>query len=102
MQAKRAAYFGKDNDFASYTKNGTRINKRDQYGFGLRGTKAEDLPYLEAIWSPRGAECLNPENRRRRKTVNVPTGHTLRRCDDPPPPGWSLEGKFATSPVELE
>ena len=100
LQAKRAAYFVGKGDLASYTRNGTRIYKRDQYGFGVRGgSRAEELPHLEAIWSPQGAVCLNPDNRRLRRSVTLP-GTAVPPCGSPP--RWSLEGKLATSPVQLE
>ncbi|WP_143177989.1 ADYC domain-containing protein [Cystobacter ferrugineus] len=61
LQAKRAAYFVGHRDFKSYTKKGTKIEKWDQYASG----EGEPVERIEALWSPRGAVCFNPENRRR-------------------------------------
>lgn len=104
LQAKRAAYFVQSNDFNSYTVNGTLIQLRDQYG--IQQTDPKTL-HLEAIWSPRGAVCLNIQNVRRdelRKTIsglNRPQpggkeGYNVPPCSNPPE--WSLKGKLATGP----
>ncbi|EPX55258.1 hypothetical protein D187_009465 [Cystobacter fuscus DSM 2262] len=61
LQAKRAAYFVGHRDFKSYTKKGTKIEKWDQYASG----DGEPVERIEALWSPQGAVCFNPENRRR-------------------------------------
>ncbi|WNG27839.1 hypothetical protein F0U62_30395 [Cystobacter fuscus] len=61
LQAKRAAYFVGHRDFKSYTKKGTKIEKWDQYASG----DGKPVERIEALWSPQGAVCFNPENRRR-------------------------------------
>jgi hypothetical protein len=61
LQAKRAAYFVGHGDFKSYTKKGTMIEKWDQYALG----DGKPVERIEALWSPHGAVCFNPENRRR-------------------------------------
>ncbi|WP_253977612.1 ADYC domain-containing protein [Myxococcus dinghuensis] len=95
LQAKRAAYFVGRGDLKSYTRNGTRINKRDQFGLGRNANgQVEELRTLEALWSPQGAVCLNPENRRV-PDIALPTG--MRGV--PPcarPPRWTPTGKLAT------
>ncbi len=97
LQAKRAAYFVGRGQLRSYTANGTNIFRRDQFGFGRnsRGT-VDDLPFLEAIWSPYGAECLNVENRRRRD-IAIPNTYGVPPCR---PVQWTREGKLATGPME--
>ncbi|QRN99359.1 hypothetical protein JRI60_10210 [Archangium violaceum] len=76
LHAKRAAYFVGQGDFASYTRNGTRILVRDAYGIQGKGARLEQL---EAVWGPQGAVCLNPENRRRPE-VDLPTYPGVRPC----------------------
>jgi hypothetical protein len=97
LQAKRAAYFVGHGDLRSYTATGTLILRRDQFGFGrnARGTM-DEIPYLEALWSPYGAECLNVENRRRRDIV-IRNTYGVRECT---PVQWTQERKLATGPVE--
>ncbi len=69
LQAKRAAYFVGNGNYQSYTKPGTKIIKWDQYASGGDKPTPEELaklaPHIEALWSPRGAVCFNPQNRRR-------------------------------------
>lgn len=69
LQAKRAAYFVGNGNYQSYTKPGTKIIKWDQYATGGDKPTPEQLaklaPHIEALWSPRGAVCFNPQNRRR-------------------------------------
>lgn len=92
LQAKRAAYFVGLGDPKSYTKSGTEIFLRDP--FGIQTSSAEPL---EAFWSPRGAECLNPDHLRRpelRGTLSVPP--SVPRCDTPP--RWGPLGKIAVKP----
>ncbi|GEN12104.1 hypothetical protein SAMN05443572_111231 [Myxococcus fulvus] len=95
LQAKRAAYFVGRGDLASYTRNGTRIARRDEFGLGRSANNhVEELRTLEALWSPQGAVCLNPENRRVPDML-LPEG--LRGV--PPcasPPTWTPTGKLAT------
>jgi ADYC domain len=97
LQAKRAAYFVGKGDFRSYTANGTQIRRRDQFGFGrnTRGT-IDDIPYLEALWSPYGAECLNVGNRRRRD-IAIENTRGVPPCT---PVQWTRERKLATGPLE--
>ena len=106
LQGKRAAYFVGHGDLRSYTVTGTQINVRDEYGVltvnttNGDGTVVPNIPRLEAIWSPKGAVCLNRENLRRKK------GDTGFK-DNPsvPPCGqelkWLPDGTFATGPVQL-
>ncbi|RKH24297.1 hypothetical protein D7V77_21165 [Corallococcus sp. CA041A] len=95
LQAKRAAYFVGRGDLKSYTRNGTRIDKRDQFGLGRNAnSQVEELRTLEALWSPQGAVCLNPENRRV-PDIAPPAG----MLGVPPcarPPTWTPTGKLAT------
>lgn len=96
LQGKRAAYFVRFGDYTTYTKNGTHIQMRDQFGIN-----ANDVDYLEAIWSPGGAVCLNVENVRRdefRATVDSLNGKGFKVPPCAKPPQWSKEGKFATGP----
>jgi ADYC domain-containing protein len=91
LQAKRAAYFVGRGDLKSYTQSGTEIVLRDPFGI-----QAYDTLPPEAIWSPRGAECLNSDRLRRaelRGTLAVPPD--MPRCD---PLAWSRYGKLATGP----
>jgi hypothetical protein len=73
------------------------IRRRDQFGFGrnTRGT-IDDIPYLEALWSPYGAECLNVGNRRRRDMAITNT----RGVPECTPVQWTRERKLAPGPVE--
>ncbi|HEU4533501.1 MAG TPA: ADYC domain-containing protein [Polyangiaceae bacterium] len=90
LQAKRAAYFVGRGDPTSYTKDHTPIKVRDPFGI-----MTNNAPPLEAIWSPRGAECLNGDLLRRpelRGTLAIPPG--VPRCS----PSWSDVGKLATGP----
>ncbi|PTL82276.1 hypothetical protein DAT35_21040 [Vitiosangium sp. GDMCC 1.1324] len=103
LQAKRAAYFVGASDFKSYTKKGTLILKRDQYGYGF---EQDTIPRVEAIWGPQGAVCFNPENRRRPdaeawagQDPNNLNTHGVPPCS---PADWSLQGKFATGPAEKQ
>ena len=91
LQAKRAAYFVGLGDPKSYTKTGTKIFKRDQYGIN-----SAPVDRLEAIWSPRGAVCLNPQNRRRRD-ICLPDAYLSQvpECKDEHL-RWSEYGKLAT------
>lgn len=59
LQAKRAAYFVKSGDYASYTAEGTHIEVQDWYGF-MNGS----MPGVEAVWGPEGASCFSPTYRR--------------------------------------
>ncbi len=97
LQAKRAAYFVGRGDLRSYTATGTLIRRRDQFGFGRNtaGT-VDEIPFLEAIWSPQGAECLNVENRRRRD-IAIRNTYGVPACN---PVRWTQEGKLATGPLE--
>ncbi|NVJ05844.1 hypothetical protein HUW63_11450 [Myxococcus sp. AM001] len=93
LQAKRAAYFVGQGDLSTYTVSGTEILRRDAHGFGRdSNNKLQDLGYLEALWSPRGAECLNLANRRGR--VPIQNGLTLPACG--PSPTWSSQARLAT------
>ncbi|NOJ82659.1 ADYC domain-containing protein [Myxococcus xanthus] len=93
LQAKRAAYFVGQGDPGSYTVSGTEILRRDAHGFGRNSNNdLQELEYLEALWSPRGAECLNLANRRSK--VPIPNGLTLPACG--PLPKWSSQARFAT------
>jgi hypothetical protein len=93
LQAKRAAYFVGHGDLRAYTESGTEILRRDEHGYGRdSGRDIEELTYLEAIWTPKGAECLNMENRRR--NIKPPDTYGVPPC--PTPPQWSQEGKLAT------
>ncbi|HEU4533336.1 MAG TPA: ADYC domain-containing protein, partial [Polyangiaceae bacterium] len=92
LQAKRAAYFVGLGDPKSYTQGGTPIFLRDP--FGIQTSSADPL---EALWSPRGAECINPDRLRRpelRGTLPIPP--SVPRCDTPP--RWGPLGKIAVKP----
>lgn len=86
LQAKRAAYFVGQGDLKSYTLTGTKILKRDAYGFGRDAeNQIERTDLLEALWSPRGAVCLNPEHRRHPEIPLHPEhGPRIERCEAPP------------------
>jgi hypothetical protein len=97
LQAKRAAYFVRFGDTGSYTVNGTSIFWRDPFGIRAEPAHPPDGSWvngLEAIWSPEGAECLNPDHRRRME-LPVPA-HALPRCD---PARWTAAGKIAITPA---
>ncbi|WP_163992799.1 ADYC domain-containing protein [Pyxidicoccus caerfyrddinensis] len=93
LHAKRAAYFVQFGDFNSYTVSGTEIFKRDPFGIN-----SEQMDHLEALWSPRGAECLNRGNARHRELL--PDSGTLPSC---PETRWEQNGfgRLATSPQSL-
>ncbi len=93
LQAKRAAYYVGLGDTTSYTRNGTGIYRRDPFGIHSEPQGAPDEAWassLEAIWSPRGAECLNLD-RRRRQDIDVPD-RRLPRCSAPQ---WTPTAKIA-------
>ncbi|MCY1040103.1 ADYC domain-containing protein [Corallococcus sp. bb12-1] len=93
LQAKRAAYFVGLGDLQTYTVSGTDFLRRDAHGFGIRSSdRLDELEHVEALWSPRGAECLNPMNRRR--DLPLPKGLQLPLCGGSPQ--WSATGTFAT------
>ncbi|MCP3061091.1 hypothetical protein LXT21_20125 [Myxococcus sp. K38C18041901] len=98
LQAKRAAYFVGRGDLSSYTRNGTRIAKRDELGLGRNANNhVEELRTLEALWSPLGAVCLNAENRRV-PDIDLPAGlYDVPPC--PRSPTWTSTGKLATGTV---
>ncbi|AEI68191.1 ADYC domain-containing protein [Corallococcus macrosporus] len=97
LQAKRAAYFVGQGDLRTYTVSGTEILRRDAHGFGRDSNDdLQELEYLEALWSPRGAECLNLVNRRGR--APIPNGLTLPACA--PSPKWSSQARLATGVVQ--
>jgi ADYC domain-containing protein len=92
LQAKRAAYFIGHGDPETYTQSGTEIFLRDPFGI-----QTYEVDPLEALWSPRGAECLNPEHLRRpelRGVLTIPPD--VPRCDVPP--RWGVFGKIAIRP----
>ncbi len=95
LHAKRAAYFVGFGDLKSYTATGTPILKRDQFGIGIH---QDDIhgENIEALWSPKGAVCLNPENRRHPE-IPLASLHGLPSCGSPPV--WTTKGKLATSPA---
>lgn len=94
LQAKRAAYFVGQGDLRAFTVSGTPFLRRDAHGFDPRtGARLEDLEALEALWGPRGAVCLNPENRRQ-STPPLPKGLSLPRCG--PAPQWRTDAPLAT------
>jgi hypothetical protein len=98
MQAKRAAYFVSQGDLKSYTKNGTKIQLRDQYGI-----MKDKVAYPEAIWSPEGAVCINSANLRQGKDPQIwgslpADTRGLPECN---PLEWSEKGKLATGPQKL-
>jgi ADYC domain len=97
LQAKRAAYFAGPSGGAyrksSFTLNGTPLVVRDTAGI-LSGP---DPAYLEAVWSPQGAVCLNRENLRVPEFRSiVPYASWLPSC---PPGDWRALGAFATGRV---
>ncbi len=93
LQAKRAAYFVGQGDLRTYTVSGTEFLRRDAHGFGRdSNSDLRELRYLEALWSPRGAECLNLENRRGKAPIR--NGLTLPACG--PAPQWTPGARFAT------
>ncbi|NTX66434.1 hypothetical protein HUA74_37825 [Myxococcus sp. CA051A] len=100
LQAKRAAYFVGKGDLKSYTLTGTRIVKRDEYGFGRDAEGGiERTDFLEALWSPEGAVCLNPEHRRHPEIPLHPEhGPRIERCEAPSGQLilWRDNGKLAT------
>jgi hypothetical protein len=95
LQAKRAAFFVQYNDLTTYTLKGTAIELRDQFGIN-----ENDIDYLEAIWSPGGAVCIDTENLRHTQFTNtvkaLMTKHKVPSCAQPPV--WSKQGKLATGP----
>ncbi|HEX5749579.1 MAG TPA: ADYC domain-containing protein [Archangium sp.] len=101
LQAKRAAYFVGKGDWRSYTKRGTKIFRRDQYGFAR---PQDSIDRVEALWSPLGAVCLNTKNRRRptaepwlgQNPNNLKT-YGVGPCT---PEDFTLQGKIFTGPVE--
>jgi hypothetical protein len=99
LHAKRAAYFVQFGNFNSYTKSGTHIFKRDPFGIN-----AERMDHLEALWSPRGAECLNLANVRRDELrallTDLKRDTGLRDCTET---RWEQNalGRLATSPESL-
>lgn len=101
IQAKRAAYFVGKGDLTSYTKTGTEIFLRDQYGVGLK--QGDVIPHLEAIWSPTGAVCVNPDSLRHLNNQPAVTQQAgkfgIPSCTKPP--AWNEQGKLATSPKVL-
>lgn len=99
LQAKRAAYFVGLGDFKSYTKNGTRILRRDAFGINT-----ERIDGLEALWSPQGAECLNVEHLRLKdapddEPARIFPGHLQAQVPPCPPAQWSRHGRLATGPA---
>lgn len=92
LQAKRAAYFVGRGDLSSYTTTGTPILKRDQFGYGAK--QELDTEAVEALWSPRGAECLNLQHRRHPE-IPIADTHGVPPC--PKPVDWMPEAKLATS-----
>lgn len=90
LQAKRAAYFVGHQEFTSYTVNGTRIVRRDPFGI----TRDTVVPRVEALWSPRGAECLNPDNRRVRG-IELPA-EILSKVPLCEPLKWGSTARIAT------
>jgi ADYC domain len=99
LQAKRAAYYASLGDTSSYTIDGTMVYKRDPFGVVDQAQGPADDTWeggIEAIWSPRGAECFNYDNRRRPDFK----GGVPRRPEVPPcsPAQWTEAGKIATMP----
>ncbi|MBZ4329898.1 ADYC domain-containing protein [Corallococcus sp. AS-1-12] len=93
LQAKRAAYFVGLGDARTFTVSGTDFLRRDAHGFGTRSSdRLEELEHLEALWSPQGAVCLNPENRR--TALPLPAGLQLPPCGAVR--GWSAPAVMAT------
>jgi len=92
LQAMRAAYFVGQNDYKSYTHDGTKIFVRDLYGI-----QDAQIARLEALWSPEGAVCLNMDN------LRVPGSVTDSRGVPPcgGSPDWSLTGKLATGVAQV-
>ncbi len=62
LQAKRAAYFVESGDYQSYTVQGTPLSVQDNAG--IMTASSPTMPGLEAIWTPKGAVCFNPADRR--------------------------------------
>ncbi|WP_437283757.1 ADYC domain-containing protein [Sorangium sp. So ce375] len=96
LHAKRAAYFagpaGGAERTTSFTLPSTPIVVRDVRGI-LPGA---DPAYLEAVWSPEGAVCLNVENLRISEYRDyVSTLPSLPACTAP----WASIGAFATGRV---
>jgi hypothetical protein len=91
LQAKRAAYFVGFGDPSSYTTEGVEIYRRDPFGINV-----EPYDKLEALWSPRGALCLNREHVRLGDVGLLPGTHLgkLLPCD---PLHWTPGGKIATA-----
>lgn len=91
IHAKRAAYFVGKNDFNCYTSNSTAIQIQDKVGI-----KSGPLRVIEATWTPNGAVCLSPQNRRHASGPPLPTQQILPPCGPADQP-W--QGSFATAPV---
>ncbi|NNB84029.1 ADYC domain-containing protein [Corallococcus exiguus] len=93
LQAKRAAYFVGLGDARTFTVSGTDFLRRDAHGFGPRSSdRLDELDHVEALWSPQGAVCLNPQNRR--TTLPLPAGLQLPSCGVAPQ--WSATAVMAT------
>lgn len=93
LQAKRAAYFVGLGDARTFTVSGTDFLRRDAHGFGVRSSnRLEELEFVEALWSPQGAVCLNPANRR--TDLPLPSGLQLPPCGATP--RWSAPAVMAT------
>jgi len=94
LQAKRAAYFVGRGDLTSYTVNGTKIFLRDSFGINK-----DVIGKLEAIWGPRGVECINPEYRRRRDIcIREDLLAQVPLCR---PEHWNQKVRLATGPDSL-
>lgn len=92
LQAKRAAYFMGHQDAKSYTKSGTEILIRDP--FGIKNDWFADSA-VEALWTPRGAECLN-QSKRRRPEIPITNDHHTPGCASR---DWTTTGKIITAPA---
>lgn len=93
IQMKRASYCA-DADY--YTVAGTRIQIGDD-----RINRDLPIHHLEAWWTPRGASCMNPANRRNLdRPFTGCAGKPLPACQ-PPPAGTTGQQFLVEGPFEL-
>jgi hypothetical protein len=93
IQMKRASYCG---DSKHFTVAGTLIQIADDRALHYEHLQYGDILHLEARWTPYGAICLNPNNKRR-PDLNFDgkcKGVALPECTPPatPPPPYLSDG----------
>ncbi|EPX54969.1 hypothetical protein D187_009708 [Cystobacter fuscus DSM 2262] len=96
LQAKRAAFCIGSGDPRSFTKNGTPIVVGDREKQAA-SQNLGDPAFLEALWNPHGATCLNASNRRRKDDADVPAPDcALPQCTSPQSE-WFMKASLSTS-----